>query len=309
MHTLAKLIAPIQGRLVQTAGYLSTPYGHDLDAPLWQGAEIGFMDDRSAAEVAIRAVRQRGWEYGVHYPLVQRHSWDWAPFWMDPDPAGAVQALRTAEGAALEAADLGASYILFHYPWPSLIDPDIDYSPAGWRIPPFAQPEALWPRDRLRGLSMRVFSVLEEAARRAGLRVVVELDGPNAHFFGPPDPCDLCTELFNLHPSLALCVDTGRFDLLARQHGRDPMELTERWLPFARHVHLHGANWDRRENHLPPLPDHENQPGYAPVKEMAKRIVAEHDDALVVLETNPAGVTDDDAARSMLYCADIAGKA
>lgn len=305
---MARLIAPIQGHLVTRDGHLSTPYGHDLDAPLWQGAEIGFMETRAASEAAICAVRQRGWSFGVHHPLVQRHAWDWAPFWLDPDPDGAIAARRTAADAAGEAADLGASYVLFHYPWPSLIDPAIDYPRAGWKIPPVAQPESLWPRERLRDLSMRVFSDLEDAALMAGIRVVVELDGPNAHFFPSLAPDDLCKELFLSHPALTLCIDTGRFDLLARQHGGDPVEYTERWLPFARHLHLHGANWDLRENHLPPLPDHESQPGYAPVKEMALRVVTQHEDALVVLETNPARVTDEVIARSMLYCADIVAR-
>ncbi len=98
-------------------------------------------------------------------------------------------------------------------------------------------------------------------------------------------------------------MDTGRFDLLARQHGGDPLGYVRRWLPFARHLHLHGANWRRKENHLPPQPEHERRPGYAPAADMARLLLGAHPEALAVLETNSAAGSAAQAARSMRYCA------
>ncbi len=109
---MARLVAPIQGRLVRAWGRLTTPYGHDLGSPFWRGAEIGFLESRAAAREAVEEVLRRDWLLGVHYPLVQAHPWDWAPFWLAPDEGTRAKARATARGAVRQAADLGAGYIL-----------------------------------------------------------------------------------------------------------------------------------------------------------------------------------------------------
>ncbi len=300
---MARLAVPIQGRLVREGGRLTTPYGHDRESPFWQAAEIGFLESEAAADEAVAEALRRGWILGVHYPLVQAHPWDWAPFWLAPEEDVRRQARTEAKRAVRRAANLGAAYILLHYPWPAVVDPSVDYRSAGWRIPPVAQAELLWPRERLAEVSEQVFSCLEEASQEHAIGVFLELDGPNRLFFDPAPARDLCSELFAAHPGLALCIDTGRLALLARQHGGDPLAYTSRWLPYARHVHLHGAYWDRGENHLPPLPEHEDDRGYAPAAAVARMVLRSHLDALMVLETNPSGCPPDVISRSMRYCA------
>ncbi len=199
----------------------------------------------------------------------------------------------------------GTRYLLFHYPCPAVVDPAVDYRAAGWRIPPVAQPEPLWPRARLEEVSDEVFSCLEEASRESAVGVILELDGPNRHFFDPAPDRDLCNGLFRAHPALTLCLDSGRLALLARQHGGDPLAYASRWLPFARHLHLHGAYWDRGENHLPPLPEHEDDPGYAPAAALARMVAGAHPDALTVLETDVSGCPPDVVERSMRYCLEL----
>lgn len=149
----ARLIAPIQGRIVHRQGHVVTPFGHDLDFPAWQGAEIGFMDGDTEAQEAIAEVARRGWPFGIHYPLVKRHEWDWAPFWFDP--AGPETAVAQACSALEAASRFEASYILFHFPWPALLDEETDYRAAGWKVPPVAQ-HALAPRTHLGSLGRRL---------------------------------------------------------------------------------------------------------------------------------------------------------
>jgi sugar phosphate isomerase/epimerase len=302
---LARLLAPIQGRLVRQGGRLTTPYGHDLESPLWAGAEIGFLESREAAGEAAAETLRRGWILGVHYPLVQAHAWDWAPFWLAPQGPERQAARRAALAAMAQAKELGASYILFHYPWPALVDRAVPYESLGWKIPPTAQDERLWPRERLAGVSEEIFAELEGASRALRLRVVLELDGPNGVWFDPAPRRDLCAALFAAHADLDLCLDTGRLGLLARQHGGDPLGYTRRWLDFTRHVHLHGACWERRQNHLPPLPEHEGDGNYTPAAAIARLVLRAHPETLTVLETDPRGRSAEEAERSMRYCAGL----
>lgn len=143
---------------------------------------------------------------------------------------------------------------------------------------------------------------LADAGQRMRIRVILEVDGPNAHFFARAAEPDLFTELLVDHPDLSLCIDTGRLALLARQHGGDPLEYTRRWLTFAKHLHLHGTNWDQRANHLPPLPEHEGLPGHAPAAEMARLVLSSHPETLVVLETDASALSQTERERSLRFC-------
>ena len=94
-----------------------------------------------------------------------------------------------------------------------------------------------WPREAdLYDWSRRCFDRLAELQERERIRVVLEIDGPNPHFFDG----ELYGRLFEEFPDLSLCLDTGRLGLLARTHGQDPLSTRRaRWLPWTRYCHLH----------------------------------------------------------------------
>jgi hypothetical protein len=91
---------------------------------------VGYCESLEAAREAAAEVLSRGWDLGVHWPLVtaepQRHRW------FDPDPAVRERALEETGRACGLAADLGASYILFHFPWPVLLEEGLDYHALAW---------------------------------------------------------------------------------------------------------------------------------------------------------------------------------
>jgi len=302
---MARLFAPVQGRLRRDGGRLLTAYGHDLSLPWWQGAELGFLEDRDAARLAVAEVRSRGLPFGVHHPLVAEPGALWAPFWLAPKALERARALKEAVRALQEGAALGAAYVLFHFPWPALVSPSLDLPALGWRLPPEAQAEALWPRDALAELSDEVFGVLERAGGAAGTEVLLELDGPAGAFYGSGG--ELWDALCRRHPGIGLCADTGRLDLLGRTHGFRPLAFLRSIGLHVHHLHLMGARWERGENHLPPLPEQEGRAGYAPAAAMARLVLGMRPDLPVVLEVDPRTLPPADLVRSLRYCAALGG--
>jgi len=294
----AHLYIPITGRLVRPVRPgepCRNPFGESLDRD-WQGAELGYCESMDAAREAAGEVHRRGWDLGVHWPLLasepQRHRW------FDPDPAARELALEEAGRACRLAAELGASYVLFHFPWPALLEEGIDYYALGWYFLVPGVPASAWTGEQALVWAEVCLDRLGEAGREAGLEVVLEVDGPSRLFFECPPERDVLTGLLRDRDRLSVCLDTGRLALIALTHGLDCLGLARRWYPLTIHLHLHAANWERRVNHVPVLPSQRPDEGWAPSVEIAREILARPPEQnlsqkgiRIVLEHDPAKVT------------------
>ncbi|HYF92857.1 MAG TPA: TIM barrel protein [Symbiobacteriaceae bacterium] len=294
---MAQLFVPLSGGFQKIAGSGFNAYGENLDRPQWQGCEIGFCNTFPDVLGAVSEAEFHDWIIGVHHPLFLEKGPPWCSF-LDPDPAARQHALDVAATSAVAAHHLGARYILFHFPWPYLQVPGMDYRQLGWY---FTQPEAArledWPEAKLYDVSRRVFEHLAGVQAKEQIRVVFEIDGPNPYYFDG----EMYTRLFEEFPDLSLCVDTGRLGLLARTHGQDPLALVRRWLPWTRHLHLHTSlvEGDKYVSHVPTDGSHtiDRWPAVTPAADIARMVVAAQPRCTVVLEHNPQAVPPDQLER------------
>ena len=293
---MAQLFVPLQGAFGLIAGSGVNTYGESLERPHWQGAEIGLCDTLPDVLGAVAEAEYYEWVIGAHHPTYREGGPAWCRF-LDPDRSVRAEALEVACSAAQAAHRLGARYIVFHFPWPALAMRGADYAALGWS---FRDAEPLlqdaWPGETaLCDGSRRCFDRFAEIQERERIRVVLEIDGPNPYFFDG----ELYSRLFAEYPDLSLCIDTGRLGLLARTHGQDPVALARRWLPWARHLHLHTSLWDaegRFRNHLPTTGSHTSDrwPAVTPAADIARMVVEAHPQAIVVLEHDPRTVSPEE---------------
>lgn len=97
-----------------------------------------------------------------------------------PDEEEVQVGLETDKESLADARDVGAAYLVVHYPHPHLINPDRDYSLWGmesWRD------SRLFTRTSLLERSERVFDRLESIAAGLGVRLIIEMDGPDERFY------------------------------------------------------------------------------------------------------------------------------
>lgn len=293
---MAQLFIPLQGAFGRLAGSGRNETGEDLEWPAWRGAEIGWHDTYGDVLGAVPEVEARDWNIGVHHPLYQGFLPPWLPF-LDREAAVRRASLDQAAAAADSAHQVGARYILFHFPWPALLEVGQDY--PGWRLPEAPGSLEDWTADRLLDASRLVFDFLANLQERAHIRIVLEVDGPNRFFFQD----DLYSRLFHEFPALSLCQDTGRMTLLAKTHGFDALEMSRRWLPWTRYVHLHSGRWTadgRYQAHLPTLPGD-------PEAELARQIVTAQQKATVVLEHDIRLVSREHSEASHRFAAELVG--
>ncbi|MBY6274648.1 sugar phosphate isomerase/epimerase family protein [Symbiobacterium thermophilum] len=307
---MAQLFVPLHGAFGRVAGSGVNTYGESLERPHWEGAEIGLCDTFPDVLGAVAEAEYYEWVIGAHHPTHREGGPAWCRF-LDPDPAVRTEALEVACSAAQAAHRLGARYILFHFPWPALQMPGADYAALGWRFRDADPiPMEAWPREAdLYDWSRRCFDRLAELQERERIRVVLEIDGPNPHFFDG----ELYGRLFEEFPDLSLCLDTGRLGLLARTHGQDPLALAARWLPWTRYLHLHTSFWDeqgRFHNHVPTRGSHTRDlwPRVTPAADIARMVVEAQPRAVIVLEHNPQTVTPQELEACHEWAATLAGR-
>lgn len=288
---MAQLFVGLAGAYKQVTGSGYNTFGEDLNRPHWQGAEIGLLDTFADMWGAVGETEYYEWVMGAHHPLYKEGGPAWCRF-LDPDPAVRAQALETAATAAQTAHHVGCRYILFHFPWPGFHCTGHPYEAKmlDYGAPSLAD---LPSEQAVYEASRKVFARMAEVQVKEKIRIIFELDGPNPYFY----ESDLFERLFGEFPDLSLCNDTGRIALLARMHGQDPLELTRRWLPWTRHMHLHTTVWDEQGNivarHLPTNGTHtyEKWPLVSPSADMAKMVVAAQPACTILLEHNPKAVT------------------
>lgn len=175
------------------------------------GIEASNFGDLEDMRNLFKFARERQMNVGVHHPLLKQgysgvigH-----PFYGSRDEAVRQRAFLALREALAQAAELGAWYVLIHYPKPSLLRPELDWS--DWRFPKAG--ESLQAEDHLlateREIGLEFFAKLSGLQREFGVPLVVEHDILHPiHYNG------LFKELFLENPSLGLCVDTGRFHML-----------------------------------------------------------------------------------------------
>ena len=302
---MAQLFVPLGGAFRTVTGSGFNTYGENLNRPAWRGAEIGMCDSFPDVLGAVSEAEFYDWNIGVHHPLYKEGGPEWCRF-LDPNPSVREAALDLAYTSAQAAHRLGVRYILFHFPWPALQMAGADYAQQGWYFTTPSVAAAEWPEAKLYDWSRRCFERFAEIQAKELIKIVLEIDGPNPHFFDG----ELYSRLFSEFPDLSLCIDTGRLGLLAKTHGQEPVALARRWLPWARHLHLSTSMWDeqgRFANHIPTDETHtvERWPQVTPAADIARMVVAAQPKATIVLEHNPKLVSPEQLERAHAFAASL----
>ncbi len=304
---MAQLFVPLTGSFQKIAGSGYNTFGESLDRPHWRGAELGALTTFPDVWGAVAEAEFYEWIIGVHHPLYQDGGPAWCRF-LDPDPQVREQALDLAYTSAQAAHHIGARYILFHFPWPGFQLPGADHEAQGWSSTTELELLEAWPEEKVYEASRRAFERFAQIQEQEKIKVVLEIDGPNPYFFDG----DLYSRLFEEYPDLSLCLDTGRLGLLAKTHGKDPLELTRRWLPWTRYMHLHTSLWEpggRYRSHLPTNGSHtaERWPRVTPAADMARMVVEAQPRCTIVLEHHPKAVSEAELEEAHRWAAALVG--
>lgn len=217
------------------------------------GIEICQYRDHESLGYTNKVCKEKGLSFGIHTPVFGGQPYR-LPRITSIDRAEREEALRRVECEVRTAAEYGADYILFHYPFVPIFP--LKTKQVFSNMP---KPGERYDHDQigaaqLRDISLELFDTLCELQHRYGQRIVLEHD-----FWGEHE--GLLTMMFREHPEIGLVVDTSRLDISARAfHHVEPMRWLEAAAPYVYLVHYSNVRYepDRFIHHLPVLPEHDD---------------------------------------------------
>ncbi|AEI39120.1 sugar phosphate isomerase/epimerase family protein [Paenibacillus mucilaginosus] len=233
------------------------------------GMEISQFADREAVLQFRSFCRKEGLIFGIHTPLLGSRGYT-LPRLTSPDPDERHEALRTAEKDVELAAESGADYILFHYPFlPIFGEGDqVKYT----NLP--RQGQRYEPSDlsqtRFLEVSHRLFERLSELQHRYGQKILLEHD-----FFGSYQ--DIVVRMFRDYREIDLVVDTARLDVAARiADSFDPYQWLDEVAPSVYLVHYSNVRYagDRFFNHQPVQPWQDGHSDYGDAQAYLQHLAA-----------------------------------
>ncbi|MFC7679670.1 sugar phosphate isomerase/epimerase [Paenibacillus sp. GCM10028914] len=229
---------------------------NDKSNDLIRGMEISQFQSIEAIEAVSLFCKDRDMKFGVHGPILNTYGYK-LPKVNSPDPLEYAEALKQITTEVKLAADFGADYILFHYPFfPTFQQPFTPYP----RLP---DPLSRYEFDQLnktefKDISERLFESLSEIQQKYRQRIVLEHD-----FFG--DYEDVFIQAFLQHPDIQLVIDTARLDITKRAFSNfDPYRFLDALSQQVYLVHYSNVLYTGNAftHHLPVQPEHDEDTNY-----------------------------------------------
>jgi sugar phosphate isomerase/epimerase len=221
------------------------------------------------------ALRRLGIRGGVHAPLYRKEWYPWVPTWMflhDIDPEPRELSRRLARESILESGDLGAEYIVLHFPGPR------------------SATTASASLDHQRAVALESAGLLAEWGKEAGVTVCLEAFGPS-----PLLSADFLVEVFDQFPSLGYCWDTGHLHYSAQRDGFDYYALAEQLRPHVRSIQMWGTrHFDdyRHYHHIPVHPSQRPDDGWVDIDRTLRLLLNGGRSMPVIFESPPRYPTE-----------------
>lgn len=221
------------------------------------GIEICGYKDLSSLEKVSEWCEDNEISLGIHSPVFSSKNND-LPWLTSANQQIREAAWQDAEQQIRVAACTHADYLLFHYPYPSLLAADMAIPfPALLKkgTHEYISPQKKW---EWQGITHRLFDQLAEWERLYNVRIVLELD-----FFAYGG--EFLVEMLEEYPEVQLVLDTARWDIARRAFGlQDTDELLKALAPYVYLVHYSNVRYRGLEydNHLPDLPEYDRDSAY-----------------------------------------------
>ncbi|MGE5654115.1 MAG: sugar phosphate isomerase/epimerase family protein [Bacillota bacterium] len=236
--------------------------------PWFTGVEVTNLSSWEEAVEVVKFTRSMGIKFGIHHPLVKGQYEGFDPHLLvnSPDIDVMARSISLVNQALTEARELGAEYLLIHFPKPVILDTSLDWS--DWRFvqPGEAIPQGEVDRAKLERISKRAFENLEQFSHEVGVPLILEMDILHAWYYQ-----GMIRELYQAHPGLGLCLDTGRLHLQsATDPGFDVAAFVDSLKPWVTNIHLWTVQLgqNKKGGHHPLLPELLSSEGWGPMDEM-----------------------------------------
>jgi len=247
------------------------------------GVEVSMFPDLKEVDILVRKSASENFRFGIHFPLIDSRRLIRDPLFLTLDENERKDAFADFEDEIKLASEIGADYILTHFPKPVILNGRLDWS--CWRFPSKSEKvyEESYPFPLARENSHAAFCKLSHLSKKYGVKIILECDALNCYFYST----DLFENLFSEYPDLKMCIDTGRLHMMELTDASfDPPSFIRRMAKYTYLVHLWNVNPDINKlgGHFPVLPEQSSEEGWADIGLYLRSLASVNTGAKVLFE-------------------------
>jgi sugar phosphate isomerase/epimerase len=215
-----------------------------------------------------RRITQHNLATSVHAPL-ERLSWYPSPptftFLCEADEGRRQLSLRMIEETMKQSHDLGAEYVVVHFPSPCSNDGEVNYDEAF---------DIAWHSAEL----------LADVSHQYRIPIHIEGFGPS-----PFLNVDFLTRVITEFPLLHYCFDTGHMHIQSLQFSFDLYDFARDMAPHVGSLHL----WNSRGiedyisyRHIPVHPSQKPDEGWGDIARVLQLVLSQNSECAIILESS-----------------------
>lgn len=203
----------------------------------------------------------------IHAPLVRPEWYPEPPTWSflcDVDKNNRNLTLRMIQETLAMAGDLGAEYVVVHFPCPT--------TAAAGESPSKLEAIAWSSADRL-----------AEFSAKHNLAIHVEGFSPSP-FLTP----EFLSQILGQFPPLRYCFDAGHMNIAAHRIGFDLYDFARQMVPYLGSIHL----WNNRSfedyeafRHIPVHPSQKPEEGWVDIKKLLEALTGDQSRCPIIFES------------------------
>jgi sugar phosphate isomerase/epimerase len=262
-------------------GQFSLDRWNEIATKRIKGIEISSFPDRDSLREVSRFCQENDLSYGVHGPILNTNGFC-LPRLNSPNQEEFKEALWQIEGEACLAAEFGADYILFHYPFLPIFQ-----EPLKQRYPRLPDRNSRYEyaqisKHEFREISKKLFHTICELQEKGSSKILLEHD-----FFG--DYGEVVVDVFHEFPDVGLVVDTARVDIAYRAfYDFEPYEWLTALASQVYLVHFSNVRYEKDHfvHHLPALPEQDDDDNFGEAFQYLKFLADKNKDFHVTFEHN-----------------------
>lgn len=261
------------------------------------GIEFCNFEEMSEIERIVGIAKKDKFKIGIHFPLCK-----WNYKFRDPLVLALEETERREAFEAIEreleiAKEIGAKYLLIHFPKPMALDEslkwDICYFPTSEEM----MYDSKYPYEEFESNCAEAFEKLSKLSEKTGVTVVLELDFINKYIYEK----GLFKNFLDKYKNIRICLDSARLHIQSViDKDFQLYKFIEDMGPYTYLLHLSNVKVsDRLElRHYPVLPELNTEEGWGDIGEFLRVLSQKRKDYKILFEHRSDLIAYEDLIRS-----------
>lgn len=249
----------------------------------FSGIEFCNFEEQNEIQRMLDIVKEDNLKIGIHFPLNKTSYKYRDPLLLSINEDEVSEAIKAVEKEVKYASEIGAEYILIHFPKPMVVDESLSWEKCRISNKNETIEETEYPFEEFKKNCNCVFNKLSKLQIKYKIQIVLEIEMLNKYLYQGK----LLKELLEQYPDLKLCLDSARIHVLSNVDNN--FDYKRFIKEFAKYTYLlHISNIKVRDiienGHHPALKHLKMEDGWSNIGEFLSIISSENKDIKILFE-------------------------